>query len=54
MSDRTLTRACALGGEDGRTLLVCGAPDFLETNRRESREAVPLTATVEVQHAGLP
>ena len=46
--------ACALGGEDGRTLLVCAAPDFLETNRRESREAVLLTTTVEVPHAGLP
>ena len=40
--------ACALGGDDGRTLLVCAAPDFLEANRREAREAVLLTATVEV------
>ncbi|HSC02789.1 MAG TPA: SMP-30/gluconolactonase/LRE family protein [Solirubrobacteraceae bacterium] len=46
--------ACALGGEDGRTLLLCAAPDFLETNRRESREAVLLTVPVEVPHAGLP
>jgi sugar lactone lactonase YvrE len=46
--------ACALGGDDGRTLLVCAAPDFLETNRRESREAVLLTVPVEVPHAGLP
>jgi sugar lactone lactonase YvrE len=46
--------ACALGGEDGQTLLICAAPDFLETNRRESREAVLLTTTVEVPHAGLP
>lgn len=35
--------ACALGGEDGRTLLVCAAPDFLETNRRAAREAVLLS-----------
>jgi sugar lactone lactonase YvrE len=46
--------ACALGGEDGRTLLLCAAPDFLESNRREARDAVLLTTTVDVPHAGLP
>ena len=46
--------ACGLGGDDGRTLLVCAAPDFLEANRREARAAVLLTATVDVPHAGLP
>jgi sugar lactone lactonase YvrE len=46
--------ACALGGEDGRTLLICAAPDFLEANRRPARDAVLLTATVDVPHAGLP
>jgi len=46
--------ACALGGDDGRTLLVCAAPDFLETHRRQAREAVLLTTTVEIPHAGLP
>jgi len=46
--------ACALGGEDGRTLLLCAAPDFLEANRRRAREAVLLTATVAVPHAGVP
>jgi sugar lactone lactonase YvrE len=46
--------ACALGGDDGRTLLVCAAPDFLEAKRREARDAVLLTATVEIPHAGLP
>jgi sugar lactone lactonase YvrE len=46
--------ACMLGGEDGRTLLLCAAPDFLEANRAQAREAVLLTATVEVPHAGLP
>jgi sugar lactone lactonase YvrE len=40
--------ACALGGEDGRTLLLCAAPDFLEVNRADAREAVLLTTTVEV------
>ena len=34
--------ACALGGDDGRTLLLCAAPDFLEGNRRRAREAVLL------------
>jgi len=46
--------ACALGGADGRTLLVCAAPDFLEGNRRQAREAVVLSTTVDVRHAGLP
>jgi len=46
--------ACMLGGEDGRTLLMCAAPDFLEANRAPVREAVLLTTTVEVPHAGLP
>jgi sugar lactone lactonase YvrE len=46
--------ACALGGDDGRTLLLCAAPDFLEMNRRQAREAVLLTATVQVPHAGKP
>jgi sugar lactone lactonase YvrE len=46
--------ACALGGDDGVTLLVCAAPDFLETNRRPARDAVLLTTTVEVPHAGRP
>jgi sugar lactone lactonase YvrE len=46
--------ACMLGGEDGRTLLLAGAPDFAEENRRNAREAVLLTTTVEAPHAGLP
>jgi sugar lactone lactonase YvrE len=46
--------ACMLGGEDGRTLLMCCAPDFLEHNRRAARDAVLLTTTVQVPHAGLP
>src|SRR3712207_2264647 len=32
--------ACMLGGEDGRTLLMCCAPDFYEHNRAPVREAV--------------
>ena len=43
-----------LGGADGRTLLLCAAPDFVEHARREAHEAVLLTTTVDVPHAGLP
>ena len=46
--------ACMLGGDDGRTLLACAAPDFLEHNRANAREAALLTTTVDVPHAGLP
>jgi sugar lactone lactonase YvrE len=46
--------ACMLGGEDGRTLLMCAAPDFAEANRSAAREAVLFTTTVAVPHAGLP
>ncbi|HET6950858.1 MAG TPA: SMP-30/gluconolactonase/LRE family protein [Acidimicrobiales bacterium] len=46
--------ACMLGGDDNRTLLVCGAPDYFEPNRRSAREAVLLTTAVDVPHAGLP
>jgi hypothetical protein len=43
-----------LGGEDGRTLLMCCAPDFAEEARSRAREAKLLTTTVDVPHAGLP
>ena len=46
--------ACMLGGDDGRTLLLCAAPDFFEHRRQDRREAVLLTTTVDVPHAGLP
>jgi sugar lactone lactonase YvrE len=46
--------ACMLGGDDGRTLLMCAAPDFAEANRTAAREAVLLTTTVDVPRAGLP
>jgi sugar lactone lactonase YvrE len=46
--------ACQLGGDDGRTLLMCAAPDFFEEPRRAAREAVLLTTTVDAPHAGLP
>ncbi len=46
--------ACMLGGDDGRTLLMCAAPDFLEHNRVGATDAVLLATTVDVPHAGLP
>ena len=46
--------ACMLGGEDGRTLLMCCAPDFLEHNRAPVREAVLVATEVEVPHGGRP
>src|SRR5262245_38359828 len=46
--------ACMLGGADGRTLLMCAAPDFLEQARSANHEAVLLTTTVDVPRAGLP
>jgi sugar lactone lactonase YvrE len=46
--------ACMLGGDDGRTLLLCAAPDFSERRRSQAREAALLTAAVDVPHAGLP
>jgi sugar lactone lactonase YvrE len=46
--------ACALGGDDGRTLLLCAAPDFYEHQRKDTREAQLLTTTVAVPHAGRP
>jgi sugar lactone lactonase YvrE len=46
--------ACALGGDDGRTLLLCCAPDFFEHTRAPVREAVLVAAEVDVPHAGRP
>ena len=46
--------ACMLGGDDGRTLLLCAAPDFAEHERSQKAEAVLFTTTVDVPHAGLP
>jgi sugar lactone lactonase YvrE len=46
--------ACMLGGEDGRTLLCCAAPDFSEHARKRAREACLYTTTVDVPHGGRP
>jgi sugar lactone lactonase YvrE len=46
--------ACMLGGDDGRTLLICAAPDFDPRSRVAARDAVLLMASVDVPRAGLP
>lgn len=46
--------ACMLGGDDGRTLLVCVAPDSSAHRRKTVREATLWTARVDVPHAGRP
>jgi sugar lactone lactonase YvrE len=46
--------ACMLGGDDGRTLLLCSAPDFYEHNRVLANEALLLATEVDVPHAGRP
>jgi sugar lactone lactonase YvrE len=46
--------ACMLGGDDGRDLLICAAPDFFEHNRAGRRDGVLLRTRVDVPHAGLP
>jgi sugar lactone lactonase YvrE len=46
--------ACMLGGPDGRTMLICAAPDFFEEARKNPREAVLLVTGVNVSRAGLP
>jgi sugar lactone lactonase YvrE len=54
ISPGTSVFACALGGADGRTLVMCAAPSFAEHERRETREAVLLACEVDVPRAGLP
>jgi sugar lactone lactonase YvrE len=46
--------ACMLGGDDGRTLAICAAPDYYERKRMESRESVVFVTRVDVPHAGRP
>jgi sugar lactone lactonase YvrE len=46
--------ACMLGGEAGRTLLMCCAPGFQEHERAAASDAMLLTVDVEVAHAGCP
>jgi sugar lactone lactonase YvrE len=46
--------AVALGGDDGRTLFLCAAPDWDEGARKAAREGRMLATKVDVPHAGTP
>jgi sugar lactone lactonase YvrE len=46
--------ACMLGGQDGRTLFMCAAPDFDRTARSATHEAELRACRVDVPHAGRP
>lgn len=46
--------ACMLGGDDGRTLFICSAPDFDEHARAATPEAKLLAVHVDVPRGGLP
>jgi sugar lactone lactonase YvrE len=46
--------ACMLGGEDGRTLALCCAPDSDQERRRAGRDAAIYVTDVDVPRAGLP
>lgn len=54
MPDGLNVYACMLGGFDGRTLLLCCAPDYLPATRAAADDAVLLSVRVEVPHAGSP
>lgn len=51
--DRALY-GCMLGGEDGRTLLLCAAPDWRQARPAGELASELYTTRVEVPHAGLP
>lgn len=46
--------ACMLGGDDGRTLYLCVAPNFDEGERSSTRLGRLVATTVDVPHAGTP
>jgi sugar lactone lactonase YvrE len=46
--------ACMLGGDDGRTLLMCTAPDSIAANRAVAHESELVTMRVDVPRAGFP
>lgn len=46
--------ACMLGGDDGRTLFACVAPNFNEHERATTLLARLVAVDVDVPHAGLP
>jgi sugar lactone lactonase YvrE len=45
---------CMLGGEDGRTLLLCTAPDWRQERPAGELASELYTVPVQVPHAGLP
>lgn len=46
--------ACMLGGDDGRTMLLCLAPGLVDNDRLGGLAATLMTTTVAVPHAGRP
>lgn len=46
--------ACMLGGDDGRTLLLCLAPGLVDNDRLGGLAATLVTVQVSVPHAGRP
>jgi sugar lactone lactonase YvrE len=46
--------ACMLGGDDGRTLFLCVAPNFDEGERSTTRLGRLVATSVDVPHAGTP
>lgn len=46
--------AVALGGQDGKTLFMCAAPDWDELSRKAETKGRMLSTTVKVGHAGTP
>ncbi|NWL10292.1 gluconolactonase [Paenarthrobacter nitroguajacolicus] len=49
-----LVPACALGGDDGRTLFLMAVPDFRPEVCKANRDASILTTRVEIPRAGKP
>lgn len=46
--------AVTLGGQDGKTLFMCAAPDWDEASRKAETKGRMLTVRVNVGHAGTP
>ena len=46
--------ACALGGDDGRTLFIICAPSTSEAKRKNKGQGAIYVTTAELPHAGLP
>ena len=46
--------ACALGGDDGRSLFIICAPSTSEANRKGKGKGAIYVTTADLPHAGLP